>query len=1655
MDRLPVDDAAEEAEEGEEEEGELVGGTTTADDGAPGTSGAAAAQDGDDDEDDDDDDDVGARKLQGFIVDEEDEEEESGDDDDDDDEAAERRRKKRKKKRARQGPSRLDEEDYELIEEQTGVKIARPTKERRRIKKRRETTGDDAGVVDPELADSDLEDDEPEMPAAAAPVDEDDGRDQFDEFFDFIDDTGEAPRRAAAQEEEADLGPDVRTRRGADLADVDAEAIEEAEELFGGAFELDDLGLDDSDEDEDEDSDLDDSDLDDSDVDDEERARRRRDGTNKDLRKLERILEPSVMRKNFYTPQDEIIRTTDLPERLQARFSNFSSFYEDDPDCELTATWIVDTYFQLESPETLAKEILHMGVVEKESEDRSGIRRYMTLGRSSFNERELWLQQAQSSLRTSVQSVLQYMRHNKLEVPCVGDRYKDECGDLLAVSTSEKQQFDESGERRTFLRRWDILWLIFEADKKWALLQRSKRRTMGYLNKRLNFLMKLEEVPHDALSLLDDAIKMLKTLKTEQEVTDIRTYARTVCQAATGGRAFDDQVDAEGNTGRYKKARRADLFISSLGVFPKHVMMAFIESAGLSPKQLGENLTAGYLMHDPQNPEKDVASTAMDILRTRVKADTTENERNFFQNTGLGIFSELISVEPVIRSWVRQKVLGMATIDTRPTLLGLEVLDPFHEFGEVKSLKNKLVSRLTDNSQFAKIVEAQDKGLLDFKIEVSQGTEMYKTMVEELQEAFLSNQDSPEANAWNAFRKTALDNALSSLIKKLVKELEGKLIGDAKEYIRTQVSDGAWTMFSMAHYTRMQGGGSSHGLRVMGCAHGEGGEHGEPTTFAMLDVDGSRTEVLQCGFLTGARIQMRNRDLIMARKAEDMSRLENFIIKHRPHVIAVGASHLFCRSLIRDIEEVVSRAIERQPEILDVGSFDGIRVVYNEPNTPKIWSLTDFGRQEFPGESQQVITAIATGRCLIDPLAMTCALFLSGSIKSLKYAENDKLLTEDTILDTVEKVLVSIVNQTGVELNRAASTPWLFTKLPFVAGLGPRKAAALKSAIFRHGGCLTRLVDAYFGYTENGVVKMPQIIGKAVMDNAQASLRISKEWLEDHFPMEAEKWDPFDDTRIYGKRFPLAAELCRLALHRAGVPETGDGPVKLILSSYEARQQLSSIQSSDIIDSLDRYQEAASGLLFVRDIIDELQAPYTERRRPWRNPTPEKLFEYMSGESETSLRIGNFVHLKVKRLLERPPIELKDVLPDHRPVAHCEMDNGLMAIIPAERLSMEMDNVEDALMLYDMMRAKIKPGDAVMGRVESVDPANFFISVTSRSQDLRDTARWERKYCSDVDKDYVILTPQEKRQIMAGWRLGRPPPVITRKKRRFIDRPIDHIFFKNVSAEDAEKHLESSENGQFVFRPSSKGTDHLSLTVKFYETEFMHFDIVELDKAHDKRLGAHLRLGESLKLGDDVYEDIDEIIYSFAEPLAKFIQRMIAHRKFAKGIKDEIVAKLRAERESNHQIIAYAFAINFESPGNFTLSYIANSANETPHHLNIRVMKSGYSFQKKEFRDPEAISMYFKKNLVKIHNGYFENPTTQRDTINSAGVVNGTHGDGNMARPSSSARPSRFGPVPTQPTTSQYPNQQPMHSAPMNTMVHAGPSGTASYGMHESQRWAA
>ena len=59
-------------------------------------------------------------------------------------------------------------------------------------------------------------------------------------------------------------------------------------------------------------------------------------------------------------------------------------------------------------------------------------------------------------------------------------------------------------------------------------------------------------------------------------------------------------------------------------------------------------------------------------------------------------------------------------------------------------------------------------------------------------------------------------------------------------------------------------------------------------------------------------------------------------------------------------------------------------------------------------------------------------------------------------------------------------------------------------------------------------------------------------------------------------------------------------------------------------------------------------------------------------------------------------------------------------------------------------------------------------------------------------------------------------------------------------------------------RPSSKGPSYLMLTIKICDEVYSHKEIVEGDKDH-KDITSLLRLGKKLSIGDDTFEDLDEV----------------------------------------------------------------------------------------------------------------------------------------------------------------------------------------------------
>lgn len=74
----------------------------------------------------------------------------------------------------------------------------------------------------------------------------------------------------------------------------------------------------------------------------------------------------------------------------------------------------------------------------------------------------------------------------------------------------------------------------------------------------------------------------------------------------------------------------------------------------------------------------------------------------------------------------------------------------------------------------------------------------------------------------------------------------------------------------------------------------------------------------------------------------------------------------------------------------------------------------------------------------------------------------------------------------------------------------------------------------------------------------------------------------------------------------------------------------------------------------------------------------------------------------------------------------------------------------------------------------------------------------------------------------------------------------------------------------------------------------------------------YLRLGKKLSIREDTFEDIDEVIDRYVDPLVSNLKEILAYRKFRRGTKAEVDDVLQKEKYENPEEfhIIYLFHIN-------------------------------------------------------------------------------------------------------------------------------------------------
>ncbi|CAH1432120.1 unnamed protein product [Lactuca virosa] len=1417
------------------------------------------------DEEDDEEDEEGEDEYEkdGFIVDDIDEDEQDAEEEDRADSDDERQKKKKRKKRESEKNYVLDEDDYELLQDNNITGFRRPKAESKKFKRLKKARSDadegQSGFSDEDdynrsgksgrSAEQKIEhslfgDDEgPPLEDIAEedqPEEEEDGDigEEEDEMADFIvdeeevDEHGEPTRRRKVNKKKSRQAPGVSSS-----------AIQEAHDIFGDVDELlrqRKLGL--------------------------ERISRYDDSGEGKERRLEDEFEPTILSNKYKTEKDEHIREIDIPERMQISEESTGPPPTDEMSIEEESTWILHQ--------------LQTGVV--------------LFGRGGDRTTEEGYDLA--IVKDDIMRFLEFMHVQKLDVPFIAMYRKEECMSLFKDPEPQDDKVSENkSEKKPTLRWHKVLWAILELDRKWLMLQKRKSALQSYYNKRFEEERSVydEARLHLNQKLFDSITKSLKVAESEREIDDVDSKFNL--HFPPGDTGMDE--------GQFKRPKRK----SQYSVCSKAGLWEVATKFGYSSEEFGLLISLEQMRME----ELEDAKETPEEVASRFTCAMFENPQAVLRGARHMAAVE-ISCEPCVRKHVRSIFMDNAVVSTSPTSDGNKAIDSDHEFAGIKWLKDKPLTRFND-AQWLLIQKAEEEKLVQVSVKLP--ASVHDKLISDAHDYYLSDGVSKSAQLWNEQRKLIIKDAFDGLLlPSMGKEARGILASRAKNWLLMEYGRLLWDKVSVAPYQKKEHDVNSDDYdgapRVMACCWGPG----KPaTTFVMLDSYGEVVDVLYA-----ASISIRGQNANdQQRKKNDQQRLVKFMTDHQPYVVVLGAVNLSCRSLKDNIFEIIFKMVEENPR--DLGHDMEGGVVYGDESLPHLYENSRISSEQLQPQPGIVRRAVGLGRYLQNPLAMVATLCgPAKEILSWKLSPLESFLTPDEKYGMVEQIMVDATNQVGLDINLAISHEWLFGPSQFISGLGPRKAASLQRSLVRAGSIYTRKDLLNHG------------LDKKVFVNAVGFLRVRR---SGNAASSSQFIDLLDDTRIHPESYGLAQELAKEVFRKhSGGDDGNDDEDMLEMAIEHVREHPNQLRSLKV-DNYARSKKQENKKVTLNDMRSELIQGFQDWRRPYVEPNEDQAFYMICGESEDTLCEGKIVQATVRRVQPQKAI--------------CSLDSGLTGMLNKEDYSDERRDNND-------LTERLNEGDIITAKIKSIEKKRYQVFLSCRDSDLRSDASQNYKamdpyYFEDRDNSEIEKEKANKAKALA--------------KKHFKSRMIVHPRFQNITADEAMEMLSDKEPGESIVRPSSRGPSYLTLTLKIYDGVYAHKDIIEGGK-ENKDITSMLRLGKTLKIGEDVFEDLDEVMDRYVDPLVTHLKTMLGYRKFKDGEKAEVDESLRKEKLENPSRIVYSFGISHEHPGTFILTYIRSS---NPHHEYIGLYPKGFKFRKKMFEEIDRLVAYFQRHIDDPH----------------------------------------------------------------------------------------
>ncbi|WVQ78460.1 transcription elongation factor SPT6 [Cryptococcus sp. DSM 104549] len=902
-------------------------------------------------------------------------------------------------------------------------------------------------------------------------------------------------------------------------------------------------------------------------------------------------------------------------------------------------------------------------------------------------------------------------------------------------------------------------------------------------------------------------------------------------------------------------------------------IMKLVEAFGISVSQVASvfNESDGQPI-PPRDPERMPLDMAEEF--TGLRYITGEDALNAAKH----ILATEFSKDPAIRQQARDFVEACGEISVKPTDKGMVVIDRYHLYYNFKFLNRKPVSMFQGSPQFLHILKAEEEGLITIEVTPSQGNE--KSFADTLVRCCRSAEFGEVAAAWNEAREevchTLTKNFLIPAASKWVKQ---HLKAEAENYVAERCRAELELRVNVRPY-------ASRGM-----------EQGEtPSVLAITNGRGDRTDAVMAVMVDDeGNIRTQTKFDNLRDEAERESFIE-LLDKRKPRVVVIGGFSVQTAKLRDDAVQAIrthaTRALGEAPpssERYSPEEFASVLAAYEEKlqvhqiplafvsdATARLYMASEEAEKEHPNLPINGRFALGLARYTQNPLNAYCKM--GRQITSVTFMEHhQKLISTEKLLYHLERGLVNSVCYMGIEINSCVADPYQRAMLPYIAGLGPRKADAVIYGIQKQGALMNRMQ-----FTDTG------LFGPTIFENVAGFLTIESDLKE--LMLEAEKPedqpDPLDMTRIHPENYEFAQKMCQDALD-LDVEDVADRHksevVQTLMLDDKRGKKLGELNLDDFAFNLQRQGEGNKRHT-LGEIVNELIRYRADRRPPFTIPNDWEIVTMVTGETERTIGRGLHVTATVRKALSAR--------------VFLQLESGMDAILERDYVA------DDEQAPISSCEDVFHPRQAVKAVVILAEPARFQVRVSTRPSDLRQGQDFMPAFKDDEYND------EDKRKEAEA--------AAAAKKQRAagkIKRIVNHPNWHALNSGQAEQFLAGQHRGDVVVRPSSMGSDHLAVTWKVDEDVYQHIDVVEVDKPNEYTIGRLLRVGNRYN-----YSDLDDLIINHVKAMARKFDEMQMHEKYKP--EDDLDAFLKNYVQAHPGRSIYGFSIDSERPGYLKLCFL-------------------------------------------------------------------------------------------------------------------------------------